>query len=59
MSGYTVEIRTAIGTNQNLMHTWLQITCPDGSQEAYGFYPETDSFGNIRLMDNMSGTEGR
>jgi hypothetical protein len=44
---YTVEVRTGILTESTNLHTWLHITKPDGTSEAWGFYPETDSFGNI------------
>jgi hypothetical protein len=47
MGGYTVEIRTGIGTDRNTLHTWLQITRPDGTKEAWGFHPRTDNLGNI------------
>ena len=45
MSGYTVEVRTGILTGANDLHTWLYITKPDGSREAWGFHPAPD--GNI------------
>lgn len=47
MSGYTVEVRTGILTNDNTIHSWIHITKPDGAIEAYGFYPATDSLGNM------------
>ena len=47
MSGYTVEVRTAILTGGHQIHAWLQITHPDGTKEAWGFYPETDNLGNF------------
>ena len=43
MGGYTVEIRTGILTKQNKLHTWLQITHPDGTKEAWGFSPRKKS----------------
>jgi hypothetical protein len=47
MSGYTVEVRTGILTGEHVLHTWLVITHPDGTKEAWGFHPATDSAGNI------------
>jgi hypothetical protein len=47
MSGYTVEVRTGILTGDHNLHTWLHLTRPDGSTEAWGFYPATDSAGNV------------
>jgi len=43
MSEYTVEVRTGILTNDNDLHSWLHITRPDGSVEAWGFYPKEDT----------------
>jgi len=39
MSGYSVEVCVGINTNENIIHTWLNITHPDGSKEAWGFHP--------------------
>jgi len=47
MSGYTIEIRTGVRTEDHKTHTWLQITNPDGSMEAWGFHPATNGLGNI------------
>lgn len=47
MSGYTAEVRTGILTGDHNLHTWLHLTRPDGSTEAWGFYPATDSAGNV------------
>lgn len=43
MSGYTVEVRTGILTGDHDLHTWLHITKPDGTAEAWGLHPATDS----------------
>ncbi len=43
---YTVEVRTAFMTGNSNIHAWLRITRPDGTAEAWGFYPDTDSLGN-------------
>lgn len=51
MSSYTVEVRTAILEDSHDLHTWLYIIKPDGSKEAWGFYPKTDSLGNIIYGD--------
>lgn len=47
MSGYTVEVRTGILAGGYDLHTWLHITKPDGTAEAWGLHPATDSLGNI------------
>lgn len=47
MNGYTVEVRTAILNGDHNIHTWLQMNHPDGTKEAWGFYPATDSAGNM------------
>jgi len=47
MNGYTVEVRTGIRNGEHIFHTWLQITKPDGTLEAWGLHPATDSLGNI------------
>ena len=47
MSGYTVEVRTAILTGGHQLHTWLQITLQDGTATAWGFYPKTDTLGTF------------
>jgi len=47
MSGYTAEVRTGVLNGSHNLHTWLHITHPNGSVEAWGFYPSQDSFGNI------------
>jgi hypothetical protein len=47
MSGYNVQVNTGIVIGQYNIHTWIQINKPDGTSEAYGFYPKTDSLGNM------------
>lgn len=54
MSGYAVEVHTGILTGEHNLHTWLNITKPDGGTEAWGFYPKTDSAGE-RLKVQMKG----
>jgi hypothetical protein len=51
MSGYTVEVRTAILEEGHTIHTWLHITKPDGTGEAWGFYPKDITPGNIIYGD--------
>jgi len=47
MSGYTVSINTGIATGQNIIHSWIEITKPDGAKEAWGFYPQESDVGNM------------
>jgi len=41
MGHYSVEVRTGLFTGPHNIHTWLYITHPDGSAEAWGFYPSS------------------
>ena len=47
MSGYSVQVNTGIGSGQYNVHTWIQINKPDGSSDAYGFYPAQSNVGNM------------
>jgi hypothetical protein len=47
MSTYQVEIRTGILTGSYTLHTWLHITKPDGSAEAWGLYPAERTLTNL------------
>lgn len=47
MSTFTIEIQTAIATDDHSLHTWIHITRPDGTKEAWGLYPKEDGIGNI------------
>lgn len=47
MSGYTLSINTRIATGQNIIHSWIEITKPDGAKEAWGFYPKESDVGNM------------
>ena len=43
MNVYEVEVRTGVLTDDNNLHTWLQIRHADGSEEAWGLHPEDGS----------------
>lgn len=37
---YSVEVKAGVLIDTTILHTWLVITNPDGSQISYGFYPK-------------------
>lgn len=56
MSGYTIEIRTGVNTEDHIAHTWVHVIRPDGSAEAWGFYPDSET-GNPYYGDGQIRSE--
>ncbi len=54
---YSVEVKAGVLIGETVLHTWLEITQPDGSKVTYGFRPKEETFSNMISGPGVVGPE--
>ena len=55
---YTVEVKVGLLSDNVTIHTWLEVTHPDGHTESWGFYPaETGNLNGDGVVKSDIGKE--